>query len=74
MLWPVVGHQRLVCSSGPRSGTLRIVLSNSGSAMIGKASEFTDALTEPRLLKRRVLAARLASVVFRLRLPDVREL
>ncbi len=50
MLWPVIGHQRLVCSSG--SGTLRIVLSNSGSAMIGKASEFTDALTEPRLLRR----------------------
>jgi hypothetical protein len=72
MLWPVVGHQRLVCSSG--SGTLRIALSNSGSAMIGKASEFTGALTEPRLLRRRVLAARLASVVFRLRLPDVREL
>jgi hypothetical protein len=50
MLWPVVGHQRLVCSSG--SGTLRIALSNSGSAMIGKASEFTDALTEPRPLRR----------------------
>jgi hypothetical protein len=42
--------------------------------MIGKVSEFTDAFTEPRLLRRRVLAARPASVVFRLRLPDVREL
>ncbi len=72
MLCPVVGHQRAVCSSGP--GTLRIVLSDTGSAMIGKVSESTDVLTERRLLRRRVLAARSASVVFRLRLPDVREL